>query len=151
MYSIPQRLGLECNEIEGAIWQWSCMMRSAIPGIVKSFNSIKQTCVVQVAIREYIMLPGPPSPLYPKPDDHKKIPTSKAIPPLEDVPIIMMRVPGWSITLPIVEGTECLLIFADTCIDGWWQNSGVQASWDRRRHDLSDGFALFGPWSQPNS
>jgi hypothetical protein len=61
-----------------------------------------------------------------------------------------MRVPGWSLTFPIVEGTECLLIFADMCIDAWWQNSGVSPQADRRRHDLSDAFALFGPWSQPN-
>jgi hypothetical protein len=37
------------------------------------------------------------------------------------------------------------------CIDGWWQSSGVQPQFDRRRHDLSDAFALFGPWSKPNA
>jgi hypothetical protein len=142
MYTIPQRLALECNEIEGALWQWACMMRSAIPGIVKSFNATDQTCTVQIAIREYVAVASP--------TNAHNVYKSTPVPPLEDVPIIMMRVPGWSITFPITPGTECLLIFADTCIDGWWQNGGVQASWDKRRHDLSDAFALFGPWSQPN-
>src|SRR6185312_3051567 len=59
-------------------------------------------------------------------------------------------VPGWSITFPISVGTECLLIFADMCIDGWWQSGNISSQLDRRRHDLSDAFALFGPWSQPN-
>jgi hypothetical protein len=77
------------------------------------------------------------------------VPTTVSIKPLQDVPIAMMRVPGWSLTLPITAGSECLLIFADTCIDGWWQNSNVQPPYDRRRHDLSDAIALFGPWSQP--
>jgi len=151
MYSIPQRLALECEEIEGALHQWACMLRSAIPGIVQSFDPVKQTCVVQIAIREYMMVPPPPDPLYPEPSSYFPVPKSEDIPPLEDVPIIMMRVPGWSITLPIIAGTECLLIFSDTCIDGWWQNGGAQASWDKRRHDLSDAMALFGPWSQPNN
>jgi Phage protein Gp138 N-terminal domain len=149
MYSIPQRLGLECEEIEGALHQWACRLRSAIPGIVKSFDDVKQTCVVQIAIREYMQVPSEPTQLQPIPDIYRLVTRSKAIPPLEDVPIMMMSCFGWSMTLPITPGTECLLIFGDTCIDGWWQNSGVQASWDKRRHDLSDALALFGPWSQP--
>jgi len=126
------------------------MLRSSIPGIVVSFDPVKQTCVVQPAIQEIVLLPPPITPKNLKPGTTQNIPTSVTIEPIQDVPICMMRVPGWSITLPITKGTECLLIFSDTCIDGWWQNSGVNAPYDRRRHDLSDAIALFGPWSQPN-
>ena len=101
MYSIPQRLGIEPVEIEGALWQWACRMRNAIPAIVKSFNPDEQTCTVQIAIREYAMLPSSSSNSYIAAETQPNIPTSRPIPPLEDVPIIMMRVPGWSITLPI--------------------------------------------------
>lgn len=150
MLSVQERLGLQSEPIEGSAWQWACALRSATPGIVKSFDAVKQTCVVQIATQELVLLPPPATSQNTSPGSTQNIPTSVSIQPLQDVPIIMMRVPGWSITLPITEGTECLLIFADNCIDGWWQNSGVNAQYDRRRHDLSDALAVFGPWSQPN-
>lgn len=150
MLSIQERLGLHTEAIEGKAWQWACMLRCATPGIVVSFDPDKQTCVVQPAIQELVLKPPPATPQTPNPGTTQNIPVSETIAPIQDVPIMMMRVPGWSITFPITEGTECLLIFADMCIDGWWQNGGVNPQYDRRRHDLSDAFALFGPWSQPN-
>ena len=48
-------------------------------------------------------------------------------------------------------GDDCLVIFADMCMDAWWQNGGTGNSQERkRRHDVSDGFAILGPWSPPN-
>ena len=51
--------------------------------------------------------------------------------------------------MPIKPGDECLLVFCDTAIDGWWQSGGVQGQIDSRRHDLSDGICLLGTWSKP--
>jgi hypothetical protein len=150
MLSIQERLSIHTEPITGAAWQWACMLRSSIPGIVVSFDSDKQTCVVQPAIQEIMLQPPPATSNNPSPGSSQNIPTAVTIDPIQDVPISMLRVPGWSITLPITKGTECLLIFSDMCIDGWWQNGGVNAQYDRRRHDLSDAIALFGPWSQPN-
>lgn len=150
MLSIQERLGLKTEPIEGALYQWACMLRSATPGIVVSFDPVKQTCVVQPVIQEIILLPPPATSQNPTPGTTQNIPTSITIEPIQDVPIVMMRVPGWSITLPITAGTECLLIFNDSCIDGWYESGQVSAQYDRRRHDLSDAMALFGPWSQPN-
>lgn len=151
MLSIQERLSLLTEPVSGAAWQWACMLKVAQPGIVISFDPDKQTCVIQPAIQDIVLLPPPVSSQSPAPGTSQNIPTSVAIKPIEDVPIMMMRAGGWSVTFPIVPGTECLLIHADMCIDGWWQNSGVNAQYDRRRHDLSDAFALFGPWSQPNN
>lgn len=155
MLSIQERLGLATEPIVGAAWQWACMLRSSIPGKVVSFDPTKQTCVVQPVIQEIVYLPAPggvvPASGSTGPSTTNNIPTVQTIKPIQDVPIMMMRVPGWSITLPIVKDTECLLIFSDMCIDGWWQSGGVQANMDpKRRHDLSDAMALFGPWSQPH-
>jgi hypothetical protein len=61
----------------------------------------------------------------------------------------MPRAGGYLLTLPIKPGDECLVVFADMCIDAWWQQGGVQNQVERRRHDLSDGFAILAPWSQP--
>lgn len=150
MLSIQERLKIPTESIDGSAWQWACMLRSSIPAKVVSFDADTQTCVVQVVIQEVVLKPPPATSQVPNPGTTQNIPTTETIPNLEDVPIIMMRVPGWSLTFPIVEGTECLIIFADMCIDGWWQNGGINPQFDKRRHDLSDGLALFGPWSQPN-
>ena len=150
MISIQERLGLHTEPIEGAAWQWSCMLRSSIPGKVVSFDPVKQTCVVQPIIQELMLTPPPSTSQNPSPGSSQNIPTAVTIAPIQDVLIMMMRVPGWSITLPIVVGTECLLVFSDTCIDGWWLTGAISPPYDRRRHDLSDAIALFGPWSQPN-
>lgn len=71
------------------------------------------------------------------------------LPALLDVPIVLPRAGDYILTLPVQAGDECLVIFADQCIDAWWQNGGVQNPMERRRHDLSDGFAILGTWSQP--
>jgi hypothetical protein len=59
------------------------------------------------------------------------------------------RAGGYAITLPVKKGDECLLVFADMCIDGWWQSGGIQDQIETRRHDLSDAIAIMGVTSQP--
>ena len=71
------------------------------------------------------------------------------LPQLLDVPIVFPRGGGYTMTFPVKPGDECLVIFASRNIDSWWQSSGVQAPLTARMHDLSDGFALVGPWSKP--
>lgn len=150
MLSIQERLGIHTEPISGAAWQWMCMLKCATVGKVVSFNAVSQTCVVQPVTQENVLLPPPATPQSPSPGVTQNIPTAVTIDPIQDVPIAMMRVPGWSMTLPITAGTECLLIHADACIDGWWQSGQISPQLDRRRHDLSDAIAFFGPWSQPN-
>lgn len=111
-------------------------IRVAIPGIVESFNATTQTVTVQPAIREKIRNPDLTS-------------TMAKLPLLVDVPIVLPRAGGFSLTLPVQKGDECLVVFADMCIDGWWSLGNVQNQPDKRRHDLSDGFAVLGTWSQP--
>src|SRR5208283_486773 len=114
---------------------------------IQSFNATAQTAVVRCAIMESIKINNIgvnslPANLPPRE-------WQVQIPLLVDVPVVMPRAGGFEITLPVTAGDECLVIFADLCIDAWWQNGGVQARMDKRRHDFSDGFAILGPWSQP--
>ena len=51
-------------------------------------------------------------------------------------------------TYKVKPGDECLVVFASRCIDAWWQSGGIQSPAEARMHDLSDGFAIPGPWSQ---
>lgn len=108
----------------------STQMRVAMPGIIQSFDPDAVTCTVEVALRGIVG------------DD------STELKPLVDVPVIFPRGGGCTLTFPVKEGDECLLIFADRCIDFWWQSGGVQETVDPRQHDLSDAFAIVGPQSQ---
>ena len=110
-------------------------VRVAIPGTIVSFNSSKQTVSVQPTIKERVIA-------------NDKV-TWQSLPLLPDVPLVMPRAGGFLLSLPVTPGDEVLVVFGDMCIDGWWQSGGVQKQVDRRRHDLSDGFAILGTWSQP--
>lgn len=112
-------------------------LRVAMPGIIQSFDPTEQTVTVQPALRETII----------KPDQTREIVN---MPLLLDVPIVLPRSGGYCLTFPIKQGDECLIVFADMCIDAWWSYAGVQNQLEKRRHDLSDAFAILGPWSQPN-
>lgn len=111
-------------------------LRVAAPGIIQSVDYERQTCTVQLAIRERL--------------NHEGDLEWVDIPTLPDVPLFVYSGGGYCLTLPVQPGDECLVVFGDCCIDAWWQNGGVQNQADHRRHDLSDGFAIVGFRSQPN-
>lgn len=111
-------------------------LRVAAPGIIQSVDYERQTCTVQLAIRERL--------------NHEGNLEWVDIPTLPDVPLFVYSGGGYCLTLPVQPGDECLVVFGDCCIDAWWQNGGVQNQADHRRHDLSDGFAIVGFRSQPN-
>lgn len=110
-------------------------LRVAAPGIIESVDYKRQTCTVQLAIREKLNYDGNL--------EWVEIPT------LLDVPFFVYSGGGYCLTLPIQPGDDCLVVFGDMCMDAWWQSGGVQNQIERRRHDLSDGFAIVGFRSQP--
>ncbi|HHM1024645.1 TPA: Gp138 family membrane-puncturing spike protein [Klebsiella pneumoniae] len=110
-------------------------MRVSIPGIIQSFDPDAVTAVVQPAIKG-------------AEQDESGAEVSVNLPLLVDVPVVFPRGGGCTLTFPVKEGDECLVIFADRCIDFWWQSGGVQEPVDGRMHDLSDAFAIVGPQSQ---
>lgn len=111
-------------------------IRVAIPGVIQSFNAEEQTAKIQPTLREEIILP----------DYSKQI---VQLPLLLDVPVCIPRAGGYSITFPVKQGDECLVIFSDMCIDAWWSYGSIQNQIEKRRHDLSDAFAILAPTSQP--
>lgn len=109
---------------------------TTMPGIVDSYDPVRQTVSVQPAIKGIIT-------------GQDGTPALVNMPLLVDVPVMFVRAGGFAITHPINQGDECLVSFAARCIDSWWQSGGVQAPLEARMHDLSDGFAFFAPTSQP--
>lgn len=106
--------------------------RCCITGYIVDFNSENQTATIQPTIKENI--------------NNENI----SLPTLLDVPVQFPQSGGFSITFPVKEGDECIVVFSDMCIDSWWQLGGVQAQAEKRRHDLSDGIAILGIRSIPN-
>ncbi|HBT1581827.1 translation initiation factor IF-2 [Klebsiella pneumoniae] len=110
-------------------------MRVAMPGIIQSFDPDAVTAVVQPAIKG-------------AEQDESGAEVSVNLPLLVDVPVLFPRGGGCTLTFPVKAGDECLVIFADRCIDFWWQSGGIQEPVDERMHDLSDAFCIVGPQSQ---
>lgn len=107
----------------------------AVPAVVQSFNAEKQTVEVQPTIRErFVGYDGQINFIN--------------YPLLINVPVVYPQAGGFRITFPIEQGDECLVVFSDTPIDNWWKYGNVQNPIEQRRHDLSDGFAIFGVMNQ---
>jgi hypothetical protein len=113
-------------------------MRVALPGIIQSFNAETQTVTVQPAITENIRC------------GQREVKPTR-LPLLTDVPVIFPRAGGYCLTFPVKQGDECMIIFSDMCIDGWWQSGGVQDQVETRRHDLSDAQCFLGITSVPRA
>lgn len=106
-----------------------------LPAIVQNYDPEKRIVDVQPTIRErYVGENGAIQYV--------------AYPLLINVPVVFPSAGDYIISLPISKGDECLVIFSDLAIDNWWLYGNVQNPVEQRRHDLSDGMAIFGIKSQ---
>jgi len=111
---------------------------TALPGIITNIDFDAMTCEVQPSIQGTVV------------DENGNF-TQVNLPLLLDVPIVFPSGGGFTITFPLAAGDEVLVVFSSRCIDAWWQQGDVQPAMEARMHDLSDGFAIPGPKSQPNA
>jgi hypothetical protein len=121
-----------------ALAAFSKALRVAMPGVVVSFDPDAQTVIVRPAITENVINAGQLE--------------TRTLLNLEDVPICVPRGGGYSFTLPIAAGDECLVIFADMDIGAWWEAGAATQAQNQiheRRHVCADCFAILGTWSQP--
>lgn len=135
--NIPEIIGSEDEFYRSMNDNLKNVLRVACPGIIQNFDAKTQTVTVKPALREHII----------KEDFSKQW---EDLPLLLDVPIVIPRAGGYSLTLPVKTGDECLIIFLDSCIDAWFSFGGVQNQIEKRRHDLSDAVAILGIYSQPD-
>lgn len=112
-------------------------MWTSMPGIVQDVDWSQMTCSVQPAIQGTAT-------------DVNGVVTAHNLPLLIHVPIVFPQAGGFALTLPLQSGDEVLISWACRCIDAWWQSGGIQLPMEVRMHDISDGFAIPGPVSQPN-
>lgn len=152
-------MGLTPSQINATeLTQWRQMIKQALddtrcaaPGFLVSDMSSKQTVTVQIAIQERV-----------------RPASGKAqwwdVPPIVNVPVVMPRGGGYSLTLPLKKGDEGLLVFCDACFDNWWwagqtnapkadnvkSPSGSQRQLEVRRHYVHDCGFIPGMWNQKN-
>lgn len=129
-----QRIAEEVFIYKQIIRHTSYDLRVAMPGIIASFDPDKITVTVDIAVRDKLKI--------------KNEYVDKQIPRLLDVPLMLPHGGNFALTIPVQPGDECLVIFADMCMNSWWANGGIQNQEVDRRHDFSDGFAVLAPWSQ---
>jgi len=103
---------------------FSCL-HCVMPGIVDSFDPETQTVTVRPAV--------------------------KGFPLLRDVPVFFPGTRNSAITWMVQPGDECLVIFADSAIDRWFETGEAATPPSDRSHDLSDAFAFVGFRSKPNA
>lgn len=117
-------------------------LHTALPGIIEDIDFEKQTVSVQPAIQGVLVKTAADGTI-----SYQNV----NLPLLKDVPVFFPRGGDYAITFPIKAGDECLVVFAERCIDSWWANGGIGPQIEFRTHDLSDGFAIVGFSSVPNT
>jgi hypothetical protein len=118
-----------------ALSGWQNEIWTAMPGIIESYDATTQTCKVNVPVQIMFKLGN-------------SAPQAFTIPPLLDVPVIFPSGGGYTLTFPVAQNDECLVVFASRCIDAWWQNGTTGTPPYHRMHNLSDGFAILGARNQ---
>ncbi len=106
-------------------------MRVACVGIVQSFDPVAITAVIQPVGQEASR----------NPDGSDVV---EDLPLLEDVPVVFPQAGPFIFTMPVQAGDEALVVFADRCIDGWYETGDISPQAEARMHDLSDAIAYVG-------
>lgn len=136
MLGINTYLGDANLQIDRQINSNRACLWTALPAIVQNVNLTAMTVDAQPAIKGKQELEDGTVRLV-------------NLPLLLDCPLVFPHGGGCSLTFPVKPGDECLIVFASRGIDFWWQSGGIQPPAEVRMHDLSDGFALMGTYSQP--
>jgi hypothetical protein len=144
--SIAERTQQQALVFKALAKRMASTLRCGLPGIIIAFDPVTQLATVRLAITEnLIQSTGGTVP--------------KAIPDLQDVLVLFPGDANWCLTFPTLVDSECYVCFADMCINEWstfgfqknannkWLPAGQEL---QRRHDLSDGFAILAPRSQPH-
>ena len=108
-------------------------------GVIKSFDASDQSATIQIAMKRIVEIQ----------DDGTKV--------LEDYPLIL-KCPvvfpsggGFTLTFPVSDGDECLVVFADRGIDNWFVSGSGQQPASPRKHDINDAIAIVGVRSNPRA
>lgn len=103
----------------------------ALPAIIESVNFENQT------------LEASPVTIMKRTNDAGMV-TDFKLPLLVDVPFQCYKGGDYSITVPIKQGDECLIIFTDVDFSAWFQNGGFNYAEHSFQHAYSNAMAIVG-------
>ena len=103
----------------------------ALPAIIESVNFENQT------------LEASPVTIMKRTNDSGVV-TDFKLPLLVDVPFQCYKGGDYSITVPIKQGDECLIIFTDVDFSAWFQNGGFNYAEHSFQHAYSNAMAIVG-------
>lgn len=145
--SLPERTHPQSLVFKALAKRIAATTRCGLPGMIVDFDPVTQYAQVRLAIKERVIQPTGGT-------------EDVQIGDLYDVLVLFPGDVNWCLTFPTVIGSECYVCFADMCINAW-ATHGMQKDsnghWIAqkqetvRRHNLSDGFAILAPRSQPNA
>ena len=135
MIHAKERLNDEQESLRSAMEGIQAKLWTALPAKILTVNYSAQTLTAQPTIMGKIT-------------NDNGIVSDVNMPVLVDIPFQSFGGSGFVVTMPNLEGSECLIVFSSRCIDGWWSVGGVQPQAEQRMHDLSDGMAIIGFNSQ---
>ena len=123
-----------------ALDSWQGQLWTALPAMVNSYDATKMTVSAQPTIQARVL-------------SQSGTWTNTTLPLCQDCPVAFPSGGGFTMTFPIAQGDEGILVFSSRCIDNWWQlgssmSNPAQPQAEFRMHDLSDGMFIPGLFSQ---
>jgi hypothetical protein len=122
--------------INGAVDDLAYTLNCHRVGIIESFDPVNQNATIKLVDKG----------VY----EYTENETIIDYPPLLEVPVIIHKATDGGITIPIIKGDTCLVVFNDRDLDNWLLNGLIQRPNTLRKHDLSDAIAIIGIKNQKN-
>lgn len=110
-------------------------------GTVESFDKTNQTCKATINYKKTFYEPNGQG-VYRA--------VLKDYPVLVDCPVMFLGGGGYSLTFPVTQGDECLVLFNDRDIDNWFAGSSNSAVSTPRLHAYTDAIVIVGLRSLKN-
>lgn len=101
-------------------------------GVIQEFDTETQLATIEIALKQVETLAI----------DGTK--TFRSYPLLLQCPVMVLFGGVDFMSMPIIPGDNCIVLFNDREIDNWLYSGGVQAPSSPRVHDISDGIAIVG-------
>lgn len=120
------------NVIEDAKRDTALSINCTQIGVIQSFDPATQRASIQIAMKQVKDIA----------EDGTR--TIQEYPLLLECPVMVLFGGVDILTMPIIPGDNCIVLFNDRQIDEWMYNGNGQTPTIPRVHDLSDGIAIVG-------
>lgn len=124
--TLPDLEDILDGAIADALFNFNCHK----VGVIESFDPTTQTATIQLVDKA--------TKIY---SDGEEL---VSYPPLSQVPVFINKGQNGGVTIPIIKGDTCLVLFNDRDLDNWFTDGLIQKPNTTRTHDLSDGIAFVG-------